>query len=509
MRPPATKPKDLFGQPWLLAFALRADGWYLRSEIIWARPNPMPESVTDRPTKSHSHGVPAVEAATVLLRRRRDTGTAQRQHARITADNGGSRHEAARLDRRHANGAWNDGTLRAASPRQRRERPLRVDDPHPTHPVRPLRHLAPKTRRPHDPSRHVGTREMPGVREAVGAGRRNGRTAHSRSSGRDNARTLRTGTRRTYDEATLRPAHRPVHDHRLGRCTVRPEGHQTATALGWSTVLRPRHPSPSPAPSSTRSPAAAPPSSSPATTDATPSASNSTRRTARSPPNNSNNSACSHDPPPARGTQPSHQRGTPHGRSRVSAPLTTHPRHPHTAHNTSRNRNRSTTTSSKLQHSQHVVTFFETHSWLRAPRHENCASIPWQNQCRIARRVYRQHLARIKEIQTTIPYTNDWKTAVRLAQKVFPGTEQWLLYISDREGGWGPFVMNHQGSGAGGWLQFMPSRSTPTTTTPRPPSQARGFTVDPKVWTWTHPLGQALTGAYMRYTGRDGCHWCL
>jgi DNA modification methylase len=48
------KPKDLLGQPWLLAFALRADGWYLRSEIIWARPNPMPESVTDRPTKSHS-----------------------------------------------------------------------------------------------------------------------------------------------------------------------------------------------------------------------------------------------------------------------------------------------------------------------------------------------------------------------------------------------------------------------------------------------------------------------
>jgi DNA modification methylase len=51
---PGLKTKDLLGQPWLLAFALRADGWYLRSEIIWARPNPMPESVTDRPTKAHS-----------------------------------------------------------------------------------------------------------------------------------------------------------------------------------------------------------------------------------------------------------------------------------------------------------------------------------------------------------------------------------------------------------------------------------------------------------------------
>lgn len=48
------KRKDLLGQPWMLAFALRADGWYLRSEIIWARPNPMPESVSDRPTKAHS-----------------------------------------------------------------------------------------------------------------------------------------------------------------------------------------------------------------------------------------------------------------------------------------------------------------------------------------------------------------------------------------------------------------------------------------------------------------------
>ena len=47
------KQKDLIGIPWLLAFALRADGWYLRQEVIWAKPNPMPESVTDRCTKSH------------------------------------------------------------------------------------------------------------------------------------------------------------------------------------------------------------------------------------------------------------------------------------------------------------------------------------------------------------------------------------------------------------------------------------------------------------------------
>lgn len=49
------KPKDLIGIPWMLAFALRADGWYLRQDIIWAKPNPMPESVTDRCTKAHEY----------------------------------------------------------------------------------------------------------------------------------------------------------------------------------------------------------------------------------------------------------------------------------------------------------------------------------------------------------------------------------------------------------------------------------------------------------------------
>jgi DNA modification methylase len=53
--PVGLKPKDLLGIPWRLAFALQADGWYLRSDVIWAKPNPMPESVTDRPTKSHEY----------------------------------------------------------------------------------------------------------------------------------------------------------------------------------------------------------------------------------------------------------------------------------------------------------------------------------------------------------------------------------------------------------------------------------------------------------------------
>lgn len=53
--PKGLKPKDLIGIPWRVAFALQADGWYLRQDIIWHKPNPMPESVTDRCTKAHEY----------------------------------------------------------------------------------------------------------------------------------------------------------------------------------------------------------------------------------------------------------------------------------------------------------------------------------------------------------------------------------------------------------------------------------------------------------------------
>lgn len=53
--PQGMKPKDLIGIPWMAAFALRSDGWYLRQDIIWHKPNAMPESVKDRCTKSHEH----------------------------------------------------------------------------------------------------------------------------------------------------------------------------------------------------------------------------------------------------------------------------------------------------------------------------------------------------------------------------------------------------------------------------------------------------------------------
>jgi DNA modification methylase len=53
--PPGLKPKDLIGVPWRLAFALQAAGWYLRADIVWHKPNCQPESVKDRPTRSHEY----------------------------------------------------------------------------------------------------------------------------------------------------------------------------------------------------------------------------------------------------------------------------------------------------------------------------------------------------------------------------------------------------------------------------------------------------------------------
>ena len=82
------KHKDLIGIPWRVAFALQADGWYLRSDIIWSKPNPMPESVTDRPTKAHEY----VFLMTKRPRYFYDADAIRENHARVwdAETNGGS-----------------------------------------------------------------------------------------------------------------------------------------------------------------------------------------------------------------------------------------------------------------------------------------------------------------------------------------------------------------------------------------------------------------------------------
>lgn len=71
--PPGLKSKDLMGIPWLVAFALRADGWFLRQEIIWHKPNPMPESVLDRCTKAHEQVFLLAKSGDATIWRARDS----------------------------------------------------------------------------------------------------------------------------------------------------------------------------------------------------------------------------------------------------------------------------------------------------------------------------------------------------------------------------------------------------------------------------------------------------
>lgn len=97
--PDGLKPKDLIGIPWMVAFALRADGWYLRSDIIWAKKNPMPESVTDRPTKSHEYIFLLSKSANYFY----DADAIKEPNSPLTAAAGGWQGRAMRKEKFGAN----------------------------------------------------------------------------------------------------------------------------------------------------------------------------------------------------------------------------------------------------------------------------------------------------------------------------------------------------------------------------------------------------------------------
>lgn len=100
----------------------------------------------------------------------------------------------------------------------------------------------------------------------------------------------------------------------------------------------------------------------------------------------------------------------------------------------------------------------------------------------------------------------NWLSAVRWAQGPFPDTSGWLLSCSQTgsEGGWGRWVPNTQGSGAGGWLQFMASTFYAWVDEALAAARARGYRIPSGTRSWFSPLGQALTGAYMYLRGQRG-----
>lgn len=132
-----------------------------------------------------------------------------------------------------------------------------------------------------------------------------------------------------------------------------------------------------------------------------------------------------------------------------------------------------------------------------------------------------------------IPNIQDWLVAIKWVQKIYPGTYDFLYSISDREGGFGRWVWyggglwtgHHIGDdflGAdtvGGWMQFRYSTFAPYWRAAQENLRSRGYILpemhmpppggDPRYIGWLNPMGQALTAAYMKWSHREGCHWCL
>lgn len=114
--------------------------------------------------------------------------------------------------------------------------------------------------------------------------------------------------------------------------------------------------------------------------------------------------------------------------------------------------------------------------------------------------------ARLRTLQAArvLPDPGDWLTAVRVVQRVYPGSSEWLISCSASEGGHGPWVSNRQGSGAGGWMQFLDGTFWRMYSAARVDATARGFRVPASAAAWDSPIGQALAGGWGWTNGRRG-----
>ena len=112
----------------------------------------------------------------------------------------------------------------------------------------------------------------------------------------------------------------------------------------------------------------------------------------------------------------------------------------------------------------------------------------------------------LAELPFPLPPTGDWVVATALADRVFPGTQAWLLSCSSGEGGHGGWVNNYQGSDAGGWMQFMPGTFSSYQGAALAEVTRRGYSYPAEYVGYYAPLGQALVAAWMRTHG-ESHHW--
>jgi len=139
----------------------------------------------------------------------------------------------------------------------------------------------------------------------------------------------------------------------------------------------------------------------------------------------------------------------------------------------------------------------------RKPR--NCAdarylSVVWAKRAyrsRLQTDLYREKIRErsLRDFEV-FPDSHAWHRAVKEVQKVYPGTEGWLMSCSASEGGHGRWVPNSQGSGVGGWLQFYPSTFSGFVRHAVDEVRAKRFRVPDTAFSWYSPLGQALAGAW-------------
>lgn len=106
-----------------------------------------------------------------------------------------------------------------------------------------------------------------------------------------------------------------------------------------------------------------------------------------------------------------------------------------------------------------------------------------------------------------LPHVRDWQTAVRLVQRVYPGSEGWLLACSSSEGGHGAWVPNRQGSGAGGWMQYMAGTYEHDYNRASEEARRRGYVVPAAAASWYSALGQALAGGWAYHYSRPSGKW--
>ena len=166
-RAPGLKPKDLVGIPWRVAFELQRRGWWLRSDCVWAKPNPMPEAVRDRPTRAH-------DSVFLLTKSRRyfyDAFAVRRapagEHASKTPPSSTEPDRQSHLPLEASR--WGLPAIPDASKHEPRrpKSPDGVVDPYPALPGRPLRDVPGKAPRALHPGGDIRTRGMRGVRDAL------------------------------------------------------------------------------------------------------------------------------------------------------------------------------------------------------------------------------------------------------------------------------------------------------------------------------------------------------